>query len=282
MDSYKQYIIDYENGNIPVGELSIGSRITDPSWEWEFRTGNNYTEKIVHRTDGTYANSEQKPVTWIVVAKDHYSDLAPHVTLLSEELIGKFCFDTRKKNIMFIFTDGDVMWGRSGDSEADIGLRTWLNSTGTHSGEGFYASFSESFKDVVLTTNVPCRDIHSEKYTTQDNVFIPSTIELGEDFTWINDLEAQKFLSVGKLYPYYSITENSGAKFEEVLDRIVIKRVAKLAGDFWWYWTRSAQNVSFVNRVTQNGEFQIDTPTSHSGGVRPVLNIKSETLLSEA
>ncbi len=63
------YYIDYTGGSISIGELPIGARVADPSWEWEFRTGNNYS-----------GSGNVKPVTWIVVAKDHYEGLDSHVT----------------------------------------------------------------------------------------------------------------------------------------------------------------------------------------------------------
>ncbi len=40
--------IDYTSGSMPVGDLIIGSRIIDPTWEWEFRSGENYTHQTGH------------------------------------------------------------------------------------------------------------------------------------------------------------------------------------------------------------------------------------------
>jgi hypothetical protein len=42
-------VIDSEFGKIPISELPFGDRIIDPTREWEFRTGDNYSgegEKI--------------------------------------------------------------------------------------------------------------------------------------------------------------------------------------------------------------------------------------------
>jgi hypothetical protein len=126
------YYIDYTGGTIPIGDLPIGARVVDPSWEWEFRTGDNYS-----------GSGAVKPVTWIAVAKDHYDGLQPHVTLLAEELIGKHAFDdSTNRGSRY----GLNHWGDSGINNASRGLRPWLNSSGIHSGEGFYRAFSESFK----------------------------------------------------------------------------------------------------------------------------------------
>jgi hypothetical protein len=82
VNDFKQYTINYDNGTIPIGELPIGSRVMDPSWEWEFRDGNNYL-----------GSGPVKPITWIVVAKNHYGLEKAHITLLSEKVIGRRVFD---------------------------------------------------------------------------------------------------------------------------------------------------------------------------------------------
>ena len=285
MDDFQHYKIDYENGNIHIGEISIGSIASDPSWEWEFRTGNDYNEMLLNRTDGTHTDSEKKPVTWIVVAKDHYSDLVPHVTLLAEELIGKFCFDVRKKRHRFIFLSelcGEVMWSLSGDFDAKRGLRSWLNSTGIHSKEGFYQAFSGNFAKTVLTTHVPCRDIHGKKYTTQDKVFVPSTKELGDTLEGVVDPDEIARLSAGAMYKYFSDAENEDAFDYYAYHKTIPKRLAKLADNYWRYWTRSIGHCLLdVHSVTQNGVFNSDNPICGWCGVRPVLNIKAETLVSK-
>ncbi len=68
--------------------------MVDSTWEWEYRLGFKYSDKD---SDGDpVPPGEVKLVTWLVVAKDHYEDLEPHVTLLSEELIGRNAFDNSK------------------------------------------------------------------------------------------------------------------------------------------------------------------------------------------
>jgi len=231
------YYIDYENGTIPIGDLPIGARVVDPSWEWEFRAGRGYA-----REEG----DQTKLVTWIVVSKNHYSysELGPHITLLTEELIGRnvFCVDQRSH------------WGKSD-------LRVWLNS------QGFKSSFSGNFKNAVMTTNVPNKDWQNgSAYNTKDQVFIPSATELGySDQFWANQITER----IGTIYPYFQ-----GANDE--------KRAATLGDEARWYWTRSPKKGYSVLDVNVSGEFyEVGSTSSDGGGVRPALNLKSEISVSE-
>ncbi len=245
------YAIDYQYGTIALGNLPIGARVVDPAWVWEFRTGTNYIW-----------SGEKKPVVWIVVAKKHYEGLEPHVTLLAEELIGKYPFDNSKRRLGLV--SGNNHWGVSGTGNADRGLRPWLNSTGIHVGEGFYRTFSESFKQAVLNTTLTNREgKRGSAYNTQDKVFLPSTTEVG-------DVAYRYTYRIGKIYPYFQGAENS-------------KRVACLNGKARWYWTRSpfSNCGNYVRNVLHAGEFSDSDAGDGVVGVRPALNLKSEILVSE-
>jgi serine/threonine protein kinase len=244
------YYIDYKNGTIPIGGLPIGARVVDPSWQWEFRTGDNYS-----------GSGEVKPVTWIVVAKDHYDGLEPHVTLLSEELIGKHVFDDSTNRIREY---GENNWGDSGSANATRGLRPWLNSSGIHSGEGFYRAFSRSFRGAVLTTTLPNKECkNGSAYSTQDRVFLPSTTELG-------DTKHSDTYRIGAAYPYFRWEGDA-------------KRVARIGGKTRGYWTRSPDSSYgyIVRLVNSAGEFNYYSANDIHRAVRPALNLKSDTLVSE-
>ncbi len=254
------YHIDYENGTIPIGELPIGARVVDPGWEWEYRLGFNYSD-IDWRGNHTLPG-EGKPVTWIVVARGHYEGLVPHVTLLSEELIGRHAFD----NSSHVTKSGYNNWGESGThSSADYGLRPWLNSTGIHADEGFYRAFSESFKNAVLITDLPNREWQNgSAYNTQDKVFTPSTTELG-------DSTHGSTYQIGTIYPYFKGAGDA-------------KRITLLDGEARWYWTRSPASTlsTLVHCVSSSGAI---LRHSHANdgyyGVRPALNLRADTLVSE-
>lgn len=226
-------IIDNQAGNLSISELAIGDKVTDHSWEWEYRNKDNY--KAMRKTI-------KKPVEWIIVAKNHYEGIGPHVTLLSVECIACYAFD----DAGFWGREGDVnlgcfnLWALSGTHEARIGLRPWLNSIDINEGAGFYEAFSNDFKSLILTTPVPNKDAADNKYVTLDNVFVPSTTELG-------DIQHRHSHPIGNCYPYFGQASNKA-------------RVTALPGRAanWPWWTRSPDKVSRVmcsNSLSLAGRF---------------------------
>ena len=244
------YLVYGEPGTIALAELEIGAKVVDLSWEWEFKGGENYT-----------GSGEKEPVTWIVVAKNHYEGLDPHVTLLSEELIGRHVFDNSTDRES---SRGSNHWGRSGTTDADRGLRPWLNSTGIHQGDGFFEAFSDDFKNIVLTTSVPNRDWEDGgSYVSDDMVFIPSATELG-------DPDHERTYEIGTAYPFFENAANAA-------------RVARLYGEDWWYWTRSpvSAHIILLRSVSPAGGFSHGGVSVGSDGVRPVLNVCALAMVSE-
>jgi hypothetical protein len=244
----KAYKLNYENGDLPIGDLPIGARVVDPSWGWEFRTGENYS-----------GSGPVKPVTWIVVAKNHYGDIAPHVTLLAESLIGKHNFDKRDKPRH----EGDT---GSSNSFLLASLRNWLNSADIHSGEGFYHAFSGTFQQALLITTLPNKDWQNgSAYSTSDKVFIPSATELGDTYF------LESTYQIGSVYYHFQGASDA--------DRIAL--LDESASD---YWTRSpnTSDACLVFGVKSSGEFAKAFFVGFDSGVRPAVNLKSEILVSEA
>jgi len=243
------YLIDSETGTIPLSSLSVGARVIDPTWEWEFRSGSNYS-----------GAGNLSPVTWMVVAHDHYELDQPHVTLLSEELIGLYNYTRRT----LLSNMGYSHWGDDDElSSVDSDLRSWLNSTGPYTGEGFYFAFSESFKQIVLDTPVPNRAWEEgDSYISADRVFIPSTTELG-------DITHEFTYRVGRTYSYFV---SDGA----------YKRVARIVDRTNNYWTRSPLSTSdsYLQTVGKDGDF-LNTIALSDSGVRVVINIGSDIMVSE-
>ena len=124
--------------------------------------------------------------------------------------------------------------------------------------------FSESFKNAVLTTTVPNKEWRNgSAYSTSDQVFIPSKTELG-------DTVHSRTYPIGTVYAYFFGAGDA-------------KRIALLGGEVRWYWIRSpaSGNGTCVRSFSGAGEFSYGLASPGYHGVRPALNLKSETLVSE-
>ncbi len=282
------YYFDYENGTIPLGDLPIGTRVIDPTWEWEHRKGVNYSGQDYY--EGFTEPGDVKPVAWIIVAKDHYDLDETHVTLLAEELIGRFVFDNSTDGGHENDEWGHNHWGESGTANATHGLRPWLNSTDIHSGGGFYNSFSADFKQALLATPLPNREWKEGNfYITGDKVFIPSTTEMGDE-------EHYMTYPIGRVYPLYSRARDKervammvGTGWLDILEREYKEHQEDFLETWgiydnnWFYWTRSpfSQDGFSVLSVIPNGKFINSHAYSSTFGVRPVVNLKADTLVAE-
>jgi tetratricopeptide (TPR) repeat protein len=240
--------IDFGSGTITLEELPIGAKVIDTSWVWEFQAGNLFRRVIV------------KPITWIIVAKNHYEGLEPHVTMITEELIGLYPFDNSSTRGS---KHGSNHWGNSGMPNATFGLRPWLNSTDKYALSGFYQTFSDSFKEAVLETTVPNGSWNSDNtYSTNDKIFLPSTTEIG-------DSGHELTCPIGNVYPYF---------------RGIIAKdmVVCFQGNAYWYWTRSPSSsyCDSVRYVNFAGGYSGNYASNRDVGVRPALNLKSGTLVT--
>ncbi len=247
----------------PIINLKTGDRVVDPSWVWEHRFGEYYSN--TNRFGDPAPPGEIKPVTWIVVAKDHYG-AGSGITLLAEEVIARFPFDNSTGRIPGqTYHSGFNHWGESGTGNATHGLRPWLNSSGIHSGEGFYQAFSGAFQAAVVTVSVPNRHWKTgATYLTSDRVFIPSTTELG-------DTEHLETYRIGKAYPYFFGSSDAD-------------RIAGRSSVSAWYWARSPglDRVGSISKINGHGDGNIGTfhANDSRSGPRPTLNLKSDTLVS--
>ncbi len=253
---------EVEQTSNTIGSLPIGSLVMDQSWEWETRAEPGYTG------DGL-----KKPVVWIVVAKDHYDvdEDVSHVTLLSKEILGRYTFDDS--------TDrgsdyGSNHWGDSGTTNATRGIRPFIKDV-------FAKEFSVGFNNSLLTTNVKSVEaLTGDFYTTKDKVFLPCRSEIDRD---------QRFYTpAGEILPYFDI-DNVAEGFE--------RRKAQLPGlsatdpdfadfdDYWNYLTRTPADgeVSFIYRVVLDGNYSVGNSGDTSGfwGIRPLVNINSNTIIAE-
>jgi len=277
------YFIDYENGTVPLSKMPIGARVVDPSWEWEYRLGINHSDYL--GPDNYTGPGEVKPVTWLVVAKNHYAGLEPHVTLLAEDLIGLYAFDNSTDREHDHADLGYNHWGESGTANATRALRLWLNSSGIHPPEGFYRAFSARFRKALLATPLPNKEwVDGGEYTTKDRVFIPSNTELG-------DTGHLATYRIGSVYPYFDGAGDEertaamvGDNWRDIAENGMPGYLAKynIQGNNWQYWTRSPHSKlgSFVSYCCDDGEFYSNGARSNTWGVRPALNLRANVLVS--
>jgi len=260
----KQYIIDNQNGNIPIYNLNIGDRVVDNTWQWEHRTGPIGFNNVPYSGEG-----ENKSVIWIVVAKDHYAGMSSHVTLLAQELIGCFSFDNSKN---WLVRWGHNHWGDSGKPNATYGIRKFLNGSSYTGGDinnysnTFYDAMSKEFKSGILTTTLPNNLLSS--YETKDKIFLPSTTELG-------DREHAYTYKIGSNWGYFANNKSRVAILEG-------HQSDWKFGSNWIYWTRSPfVTIAYrVRLVSSDGRLGSSGASDASCGVRPALNLKSEIKVS--
>lgn len=270
-----------------LADLQIGDRVVDTSWEWEHKQGANYSD-VNWKGDPVEAG-EVKPVVWIVVAKDHYDGMPSHVTLMSEQLIGLHAFDDSTDRGSRTGSRGTAHWGDSGTTNAEHGLRPFLNSLPkdegySYAGEGFYSAFSNAFKADVLLTTVPnmtkfdsegnwSADNPWREYTTQDYVFVLSGTEAIKEPSSNDPV-------IGKLLPYFDPNHSSYPQdglaiwqFESGLQNVDLGQEQHM----WWgrspdYW--GLESVGMPPTGSSTAGFS-------EGGVRPVVNLAANVKVSE-
>ncbi len=183
---------------------------------------------------------------------------------MAEEVIGLYSFDGANESARFDDYKGHKHWGNSGTTDSIPGLRPWLNSTGNFNDEGFYQAFSQSFKNSIITTNVPNREWGTgDHYYTRDRVFIPSTTELG-------DTDHFYSYQIGSACSFFSEANS-------------IDRAAWLGNEPVSYWTRTPASYSEerIFLIDFDGHFNDVQPYDWSNGVRPVVNVRADTMVAE-
>jgi len=239
----------------PLGDLEIGDRVVDQTWEWDHKPGDNYTHTGVIQ-----------PITWIVVGKNHYEGIGDHITLLSEELVARMAFDNSKSRGS---DRGNNHWGESGSPDATDGVRAFINSLDkdyySYEGDGFYGVLPEPFRNAIITTPLENREYKDgEPYTTEDNVFLLSQTELGAGSEFTHE--------IGTTLPYFA-------------DDNPEIRIGYFDGKSDWYMTRSPNSgLSYrVRLINSRGEPDTYYHANYPNfAVRPALNMDTSTQVTES
>jgi len=222
-----------------LGNLPVGSIVVDNTWQWEHRTGGNYT-----------GDGETKPLEWIVVGQNHYADLEAHTTLFTKEVIARYVFDDSTDRG---HTSGSNHWGNSGTTNANHGLRPFLNTT-------FFNAFSSQFKNRVLTTPLPNKPWDSEEeYITDDNVFVLALKEVGGGAT-------SSFRDIGNRLEYF-------------INDATNKRKATGVQTNYWMRNPEINDPTFLDYVkaSDGGCYNAAPAYYQDRGVRPAINLRSDT-----
>ncbi len=139
----------------------------------------------------------------------------------------------------------------------------------------------------MLTTTVPNGEWQNgSAYSTQDKVFIPSTTELG-------DTEHEQTYRISDAYAFFSNAGDEkrsammgGEGWYETIQKLWGEDFLKELGlykNMWCYLTRSPDSSSggYVRSVYVDFTFYGLAAGLGNIGVRPALNLKSDTLVSE-
>lgn len=247
-----------EPSTIRISDLPLGSRVVDPSWQWEFRTGDNY---LFQSGDTT------SPLAWVVVAKNHIGYPENSVTLLAEHVVARLVFDncTDERSVD---SRGGNQWELAGAPNATMGVRTFLN-------QEFYGAFSAQFKAAVVPTTVTTASHYAKDgennwlwdswhqdnlavHTTIDKVFLPGYTEITGIRSDSSELE------------YFF---GSGS---EISRRVATFPGSELGQDWWLRQSGVYENwEDRIYLVQASGGIALTFP-NNVRGVRPMVNLRND------
>ncbi len=251
--------------NLQLGDLHIGARVVDRSWSWETRVGPLSPDGVPYSGSGITS-----PVVWVVVAKNHYGENSG-VTLLAEDLLGRYLFDNSSDRDS-VYSFGSNHWGDSGSTDAQRGIRKFLNGSSYKGadenvyGITFFDSFSEGFQRSLLAVSLPCIENNAEgtpyegnEYFATDYVFLPSEKELNGTGTYAHTEE--------KVWSFFKKKGDAA------------RMATEASGKDSRYWTRTPNtNYSFSLRyVMEDGSFDDSSAASLANmWFRPALNVRAD------
>jgi len=231
------------------------------------------------------------PIIWKVIAKNHSGYPSNSVTLIADKIIDIAQFDAPEPTNTNAGrkTGGNNNWEFSN-------LRQWLNASGTgwytpsHSVDsigtklsakkGFLDYLTQDFVGAILPTDVQTKvgmlDGNTVK-TTKDKIFAPSMTELGHAGT--TGVE-------GVPYAVLNTDTSWRAAFvaKETFKANTVNDIAWLENGSFYYWMRTPMPSSAlgqtVYRTNVTGTYANVYANSEAVGVRPVLNMKADTVIT--
>jgi len=226
--------------NAALKDLPQGTLVVDVNSSWNYKRMRNYTGEII----------KTEPVAWLIVSQGNYGQ--GKTLLLSKEIVANYNFYGKNQNSMTNWQNSDI--------------RAWLRST-------FYNHLSAQFKNAVALVNTETPTMAGKPQTVQDSVFILSTNELGLTNRAKNGKNTSFFVDEQKRKAVQSLSVSSKGKSIYQPQR---------------YWLRT---YNMPNKASGYGDGDIFVITNQglmnslSGsnwgcGVRPAVNLKSDTVVS--
>lgn len=263
---------------IPISSLPVGTLIKD--------------------TNTKYYN---KPIIWKVAAKNHSGYPANSVTLITEKILTLKCSDAKEPsnsnsdrkqygNNRYIYANirrwlnsqaGAGGWYAAQHSQdaPPNASNTWDGKNPYETQAGFLNTFSSDFINALLTTTLKvARNTVTDggsSETLTDKVFLASNTEVG--------LENENGVTEGAKLALFSDNASRLAKpTAEAISNSNYTSDSLNANSPWYWWLRTpyASSSHYVRGVYSDGSLGSHDACYGNYGVRPLCNIKNDTLVS--
>ena len=239
------------------------------------------------------------PIGWEIADKNHSGYPSNSTTIITEKIIKLACFDATESG-------GNSQRQSYGNNRYSLSnLRQWLNKSGTgwyqaqhsydrapsnsyvwngyneYDGEaGFLTGFSPEMLAAILTTTLtvakPTTDGGGSE-TVQDKVFLLSMAEVG--------LGSENGISEGSKLALFSDNNSRRAMpTAQAVSNSEYTASSLSASQYWYYLLRSPYSSSAydVRHVYSGGSLNSYDACIGYIGVRPALNLSSDTLVSDS
>ena len=238
------------------------------------------------------------PIVWLVGGHNHYAQ--GQTVLVSEKIITLKSFDAKEvsnsdnnrvkygnnryyqSNIrQWLNSDSQSWYSPQHSADAPpTSANTWLTYNSYDTESGFLTNFSEQLKSVLLpTTLTVAKNTITDgggSESVSDRVFLLSNIEVG--------LPKENGIEDGKLMPLFSTASNRIAKpTSGAVNNSGYKDDTLKENTVWRYWLRNPYfNSAYNTRVAYtDGSLYYSSAYDSTYGVRPALNLPSDTIVSE-
>lgn len=261
-----------------LGSLAVGAKIKDAST--------------------TFLGS---PIVWLKADSNHDGYPSNSTTLITEKIIALRAFDAKEPNNsnsdrknygnnkysvsnidQWLNSDagaGNWYTARHDADQAPTNDYVWSNYNEYDEDAGFLNGFSETFKNALLDTTLKTvlntvTDGGSYESMTR-KIFFASTTEVG--------LANENSIAEGSILSLFSENTNACRIAYLSSECAADSECSVTAGNAWYWWLRTplSSDSYGVRVVDSNGALYDDIACSGDGGVRPLCNLSSDTLVSD-